>query len=43
MWIDCEKNSNVTWYCESQCELNSFHIKFWEDCEEIVSGDEYPF
>ena len=26
MWIDCEKNSDVIWYCESQCERNSSHI-----------------
>ena len=26
MWIDCEKNSDVIWYCVSQCERNSTHI-----------------
>jgi len=32
MWIDCEKNSNVIWYRESQCERNSAHIvrRLWE-------------
>ena len=26
LWIDCEKNSDVIWYCESQCKQNSAHI-----------------
>ena len=26
MWTDCEKNSDVIWYCESQCERNSSYI-----------------
>ena len=26
MWRYCEKNSDVIWYCESQCEPNSSHI-----------------
>ena len=39
MWRYCEKNSDVIWYCESQCERNSFHIvthivrRLWENCE----------
>ena len=39
MWIDCEKNSDVIWYCESQCERNSSHIvthivrRLWGNCE----------
>ena len=40
MWRYCEKNSDVIWYCESQCERNSAHIvthivrRLWEDCEQ---------
>ena len=39
MWIDCEKNSNVIWYSESQYERNSSHIvthivrRLWGNCE----------
>ena len=39
MWRYCEKNSDVMWYCESQCERNSSHIvthivrRLWENCE----------
>ena len=39
MWRYCEKNSDVIWYCESQCERNSSHIvthivrRLWENCE----------
>ena len=39
MWRYCEKNSDVIWYCESQCERNSAHIvthivrRLWENCE----------
>ena len=35
MWIDCEKNSNVIWYYESQCERNSSHIvrRLWGNCD----------
>ena len=35
MWRYCEKNSDVIWYCESQCEQNSSHIvrRLWGNCE----------
>ena len=39
MWRYCEKNSDVIWYCESQCERNSSHNvthivrRLWENCE----------
>ena len=39
MWRYCEKNSDVIWYCESQCERNSSHImthivrRLWVNCE----------
>ena len=39
MWIYCEMNSHVIWYCESQCERNSCHIlthilsELWGNCE----------
>ena len=39
MWIDCEKNSDVIWYCESQCKRNFAHIathivrRLWGNCE----------
>ena len=39
MKIDCEKNSDVISYCESQCEWNSSHIvthimrRLWRNCE----------
>ena len=39
MWRYCEKNSDVIWYCESQCERNSSHIvthivrRLWGNCE----------
>ena len=39
MWRYCGKNSDVIWYCESQCEQNSSHIvthivrRLWGNCE----------
>ena len=39
IWRHCEKNSDVIWYCESQCDRNSSHIvthivrRMWENCE----------
>ena len=39
MWRYCEMNSDVIWYCDSQCERNSSHIvthiarRLWENCE----------
>ena len=39
MWRYCENNSDVIWYCESQCERNSSHIvthivrRLWGNCE----------
>ena len=39
MWRYCEKNSDVIWYCESQCGRNSSHMVthivrwLWEGCE----------
>ena len=45
MWIECGKNSDVIWYCESLCKRNPSHIvthivrRLWEN----VSGYEYPY
>ena len=44
MWIDCEKNSaasDIVSYNVSGILLTLW-LTLWEDCEGIVSGDEYP-
>ena len=43
MWRYCEKNSDVIWYCELQCERNSSHIvthivrRLWVEMNTLIN------